>query len=251
MKLLAVFAFLFLLFGCAHKIKLSSSAYISLVMKERKKCAEVCSPEVPANRCIKKCLVKLESHIKEIDPESARIFFNLDHEMKTTLSSELESARMKSDFYIKNETEGRQFLSPGWERNIGTDPLTDKKDVQVTLYSKYEKNKERFFFTMQCYNNRTYVYFYSGTVLTGNRKGLTKVTSRVDKRPAETSLWRVDKDYTTIRPPGKPIRFIKSLIGANELLVSAEDWRHRAVFTRFKVRDIGKYIYSIRKHCHW
>lgn len=76
----------------------------------------------------------------------------------------------------------------------------------------------------------------------------TAVTTRIDSAPAVTKHWSVSTDYKVTFAP-QPLRFIKSLVGHQKLVVRVVPYGDAPLLTEFDLTGLDQHIKTLYDAC--
>lgn len=142
-------------------------------------------------------------------------------------------------------------VSP-WRVITGTDPIDDSKTVRIVNDALRPIDAQVIGtvtprLVLECMRNRTKAYIIWGRF---NTTSDHTVTARIDKRPAMHLACDASTDFKAsfIR---KPIRFIRSLIGHDNMVVEVTPYGENPQTTEFDISGLGDEISPLREACHW
>lgn len=145
-----------------------------------------------------------------------------------------------------------------WKSDADTSKIDDSKEVYLSVDSA-EPVSTKFgegdpaTLTVRCQKRTTAVSIYFGGAFMADSGGFGKVVYRIDKKPAVTKAWDVSTSnkHLGLWNGGTAIPFIKSLFGANQVLIEATPFNEDSVTLTFPVAGLESAIKPLRDACKW
>lgn len=139
-----------------------------------------------------------------------------------------------------------------WIVSESTSAIDDSKtvvmslDAESSVGSSYKKSLPTMI--LRCSENKTNAYINIGSFLGSDT---IKVLNRLDKNKAKTKRWSISTDHKAIFAPGSDIKYIKSLIKHDKLLIQLTPYSESPIMTTFDIRGLKEAVVSLRNACHW
>lgn len=146
-----------------------------------------------------------------------------------------------------------------WSIRSEQSRITDKTDVFVSLQSD-QVVPDRFggagrpaVLNLRCQDDTTSLTVWFGGQFMASSGGFDQVTYRIDTREAVGDRWDVstNNEHLGLWSGGQSIPLIKSLFGAENLLVQAAPFNENKVVLDFKVGGIENAVKPLREACGW
>ncbi len=146
-----------------------------------------------------------------------------------------------------------------WNITTETSRITDTTNVFVTLESdqpipaRFGGGGQKAVLNLRCRENTTSFTIWFGGQFMASSGGFDRVTYRIDDRPAVDDRWEesTNNEHMGHWSGGRSIPLIKSLFGAQNLLVRATPFNESAITIDFKVGGIEAAIEPLREACGW
>lgn len=137
-----------------------------------------------------------------------------------------------------------------WITSTSTDPLNDKSIYIATLDA--ESGKGRFGksidLVVRCANNQTEMYINWGSFLGTDG---AKVTHRVGKNKASSTVWTGSTDHTSTFYPGSPVKPLKSITENDSFVANVTPYSESPITAVFDVSGAAEAFKDIRLGCAW
>lgn len=187
------------------------------------------------------------------EPESLR-----SEGSSTSPSSAAKGSEPQQDSLPPTPPEPRS----SWSVSQNTSPIDDSTNVWLTTYSnepvphKYRSGRAApARLQLRCMENTTALYIeFNGHHMASSRyHDWGDVDLRVDSRNARTIGMDASTDNSLLGlfRGGQSIPVIKSMFGAETLLVRATPFSESPITVTFDVRDLESEISPLREACHW
>jgi len=139
-----------------------------------------------------------------------------------------------------------------WIVSEETSAIDDSKKVILSLTAEnsvgngYKTNTPTMI--LRCSENKTNAYINIGIFL-----GLTstKVLSRLDTKKATTRRWSISTDNKAIFAPSSNVKYIKSIMNHDKLLIQLTPYNESPIMTTFDLRGLKEAVKPLKKACHW
>ena len=151
-------------------------------------------------------------------------------------------------------TEVTPTSSPGkWQTSVETSPVDDSKNVILVLPGN-ESFRSNFgeqttpSLYVACREKKTEVFMDWDVYLGLNE---TTMLYRIDKQKAVNRTWTISTDTKAVFYRGKPIDFIKKLMGGGKLYAQITPYNESPVSTTFDLAGLSHAIKPLQEACGW
>lgn len=145
-----------------------------------------------------------------------------------------------------------------WKVRTSTSAIDDTKTVIVDLASDNMihgrfKSPGPAALNLRCMENTTSASIKFNGLFMADIQGYGQVTYRVDSAKAVTKRFEesTNNEWLGLWNGGASIPFIKSLFGAEKLVVRATPFNENAVEVTFSIQGLEKTIEPLREACNW
>lgn len=155
---------------------------------------------------------------------------------------------LASKYGLTATTKNTTTASQGrWETRTDTDPLTDKSIYRARLVAHEGRGRfaDPIVLHLRCSNAKIEAYIDWSTFLGSDN---ISVTSRIDKSPAEKSMWSPSTDHKASFMP-QPARTLKKFIGASSYVVNLTPYGESPITAIFDISGAEEALKDIRKAC--
>lgn len=151
----------------------------------------------------------------------------------------------------------RIIESGDWIIQRTTSKIDDSTNVFLRLPSydqtncRYKRGNHNI--NIACRENKTSLWITFSNCFMSDNSGRGRVTYRIDTNPASTISMRESTDHMALGlwSGGTSIRFIKSLLGHNKLLIRATPFSESAVTGEYNITGLDEAIRPLREACNW
>jgi type VI secretion system protein VasI len=142
-----------------------------------------------------------------------------------------------------------------WQVASDVSKIDDSTRVTVVLRSAHDipgryGNTVRLNLVLRCQENKTDVMVHFGGHFMSDHAGGGAVTYRIDRKPAQSARFSQSTNHESLFAP-EPVALIKSLFGAQKLVIRAAPYNENAITAEFNVGGVENAVKPLREACKW
>ena len=143
---------------------------------------------------------------------------------------------------------GQPGAKGNWVLEEERDPITDKNRVVLFMRDReFNPFNRPYILNIRCENKKLEVYIHWERHLGDG--GEIEVITRLDKKPAESGMWRVSRDKNAAFFMGNPEQLTRSLAEAKILLARVTPHQAREVTAEFELEGLGGMLAPVLAAC--